>query len=113
MRMLIRMRLERACLGEIVGETDVAEAAVGLARRRHPDLIIIDNMLAGDRTGLEVVRELKAVEPSCRIVFYSATLTGEAGTGALADVDAVVSKLEPVRALEDAVRNIEVLFSTR
>lgn len=54
----------------VVGEAATGEEAVPLARRTHPDLVVVDLMLPGV-TGFEVINALSAVHPRPRVVVLS------------------------------------------
>lgn len=55
---------------EIVGEAADAEEGLRLARRHHPDIIVLDNEMPG-RSGIDVIRELRDGVPLARVVMFS------------------------------------------
>lgn len=55
---------------EVVGETGRGEEAVPLARRTHPDIVVVDLMLPGV-TGFEVIREMLTLHLPPRVVVLS------------------------------------------
>jgi DNA-binding NarL/FixJ family response regulator len=55
---------------EIVGESAEGETAVALARAAHPDMIIIDQRMAGI-DGIETARRMSAADPTAVIVLVS------------------------------------------
>jgi len=66
----LRMVLEADPDFEIVGEADTAAAALELVRRERPDVALIDINLP-DESGLRVAGELRATEPSVRVLILS------------------------------------------
>ena len=67
----LRMLLDAEGAFKICGQTDTAGKAVDLATKLQPDLIVVDLMMGG-RDGIELIRELRQVAPSARIIVYSA-----------------------------------------
>lgn len=55
---------------EVCGEADSASAAVEMAGRLTPDVVILDLML-GDRDGCEAVGEILRFSPNSRVLVYS------------------------------------------
>jgi DNA-binding NarL/FixJ family response regulator len=101
-RGLVRLHLEGVGPGwEVVGEFDSAEAAVVLAAHLCPDVIVLDNELAGKLTGEEAAPGLKAASPACRIVLYSASVPKVGAP--LPGIDVVVSKTARLEELVSAV----------
>src|SRR5687767_5944849 len=72
MRAVIRITLASDQRIHVRGETSDAEQAIHLCRMVGPGLIILDNKLRGDRSGLEVAPELKKVAPEAKILMFSA-----------------------------------------
>lgn len=67
------------------------------------DVLVLDLSLPG-RSGTELLREVRAVRPSLRVVIYSMYPAEEYAAWALASgASAYVSKSEPLDALRDAV----------
>lgn len=103
-RRLVRLRLDVADGGvDVVAEVDTAEEAIDLTDRLHPDVIVLDNQLAGKLSGVEAAPTLKAASPQSAIVLYSASVSVEAS---VEGVDAVVSKMAPLAELELAVLRV-------
>ena len=98
-RALVHFTLRHDC--DIVGETDSAEDAIDLVALSQPDVIVLDNILAGELTGLDVAPSLKAASPRSRVVLFSATVV-EPDTMP-AGVDAVVPKTSRLGDLRDEV----------
>jgi len=55
----------------ICGEATTPEEAVRLARRHKPEVVLLDVRL-GDRDGLEVIKRIRTVVPTTRVVVFSA-----------------------------------------
>lgn len=101
-RLLLRVHLQTTTDWEVVAETDRAEDALALAEAHQPELILLDNQLAGGTTGAEIAPRLKACVGCCAIVMYSAAVS----TGSeLPGVDAVVSKSASLAHLETVMRD--------
>lgn len=94
-RALVRIHLDGLGQGfEVVAEVGTAEAAFDSCDRLRPEVIVLDNQLAGDLAGVEAAPLLKAGSPGAVIVLYSASVPD---LGPLPDgVDAVVSKTAPL-----------------
>ncbi len=56
---------------EVVGEAATGQQALQLARETQPDLVTLDVILP-DNTGLDVLRGIRAEQPTQRIVMVSA-----------------------------------------
>jgi DNA-binding NarL/FixJ family response regulator len=77
---------------EIVGESAEGETAVSLARAAHPDMIIIDERMAGI-DGIETARRMSAADPAAVIVLVSsADVQPLAAAAEASGVSAVVRK---------------------
>ncbi|KPV52969.1 hypothetical protein SE17_12330 [Kouleothrix aurantiaca] len=66
----LRSLLDREAGCAVVGEASGGPAALDLAARLHPDVIVIDLMMPG-MSGLEVMRQLRERAPRTRIVVLS------------------------------------------
>ena len=103
-RAVVRLYLLRADDIEIVGESADGGAAVTENERLHPDLILLDNDMP-ERTGLDVLADLRAESPDVRIVLFS-TESGVAAEALAAGADCFLHKpaasTEVLRALRDA-----------
>jgi len=104
---LARWVADHACEEfEVCGEADnVTEALQRIAHLR-PDVVVVD-MLLEDRSGLELIAEVKAGHPEIKTIIWSTFdehLFGERAVraGALG----YVSKQEPVETLVEAIRQV-------
>ena len=53
---------------EIVGEADNANEALDIARLVKPDIVLLDIRLKGDRTGIDLARDLREELPETKII---------------------------------------------
>lgn len=72
MRLIIRITLEADPRLQIIGEAGTAEEAIEIARNENPGLIILDNSLEGEMTGLEAAPILKDVAPHAKVLLFTA-----------------------------------------
>jgi two-component system NarL family response regulator len=56
----------------VAGLADSAEEAVELVRTTSPEIIVLDDRLAGTLTGVEAVPDLKAAAPTAKIILFTA-----------------------------------------
>ena len=104
---LVSLRLQRAGF-EVITATD-GEAAVALARDRHPALAVLDVMMP-KRTGYEVLEELRADEElrAIKVILLSARVQeGDVARGMQAGADAYLAK--PFKA-QELVSTVEKLL---
>lgn len=85
----------------VVAVVDRAEDVFPLLLSHHPDLVILDDELAGALRGSFAAASIKRSLPSVRIVFYSASAPEVVPPG----VDLVCPAKTP-KALMDAVRAV-------
>jgi two-component system nitrate/nitrite response regulator NarL len=85
---------------EVVGEAGDRRQALDLARRHEPDLVLLDLNLKGD-SGIGVLAELKAEDPSRRVVMLTVSDSAEDLMAALrAGADGYLLKdMEPEQLL--------------
>ena len=88
-------------LDAVAGAGTVAEA-VELAARDHPDVVLLDPRLPDVDAGLGLIRALRAVDRSMRIVVLGATLELELGAFA-AGADAFIDQCPDPTTIVDAV----------
>jgi len=87
---------------EVVGEAVDAEEGLRLARRHHPDVIVIDNEMPG-RSGIDLLPWLRADVPSAKLVMFS--LNGAVRERALAaGAHVFITKDAPMDQILDALR---------
>lgn len=77
-----RMILEAEGDLQVVGEADDGEAAVELARRHVPDVVLMDVRMPGV-DGIEATRRITAAEPAVRILVLTTFDVDEYAFGAL------------------------------
>lgn len=71
-RTLLRLALREDERLQIEGEVSTAEDALEHARAAQPDLVILDHILEGARTGLDVAPAIKSVSPGSKILLFTA-----------------------------------------
>ena len=81
MRTIVRLVLESAGQGitvvaEAVDGLDALDVFESLNHPEVPDVVILDNRMPG-RSGIAVADELRKIEPTQRIILYSAFITPE------------------------------------
>lgn len=72
LRRLMTMALEFDDRLEVVGQASSGAEALALAHDLRPDLAILDQMLGGPVTGLDVAGQLRATHPSMKLIIFSA-----------------------------------------
>jgi DNA-binding NarL/FixJ family response regulator len=89
---LIRLTLRFDDQLRVVGMATSAEDAMAMARQIRPNLVILDHLLGGPVTGLQVAHQLREDFPEIRVILFSAAET----VIDLRDqqVDAVLSKMD-------------------
>ena len=78
----------------VAGLADSAEQAVELARTKEPEIIVLDDRLAGELRGLEAVPQLKAAAPGAKIILFTAHPDLQARVVNQPAVDAFLLKTE-------------------
>lgn len=103
LRRLVRLTLEFDDDLMVVATAGDATEALDVAREVSPDLVVLDQMLGGPVTGLQVAAQLRALDPSTRVIMFSAADR----VIDLRDhpVDAVVPKME-ISELPAVVRRV-------
>ena len=71
-----------------------AEEALELARRTGPEIIVLDDRLAGELTGVEAVPQLKAAAPDAKIILFTAHADLQARVVNQPAIDAFLLKTE-------------------
>ena len=106
---LVRAGLARLLEAEpgfrFAGEADGPEEAMELAGRACPDLAVVDLTFPGLATGLDLIRDLRARCPGCRVVAHTAADgPGYAERCLRAGAAGFVAKGEPAGHLVEALR---------
>lgn len=78
----------------VVGLADTAEAALELARTTQPEIIVLDDRLAGALTGVDSVPEFKAAAPGAKIILFTAHADLQARVVRQPDIDAFLLKTD-------------------
>lgn len=55
----------------VVGETDNADDALEMANRLKPNIVLTDIRLRGERTGVDLARDLRAQVPDTKIIVFT------------------------------------------
>lgn len=90
---------------EVVGEACEGAAAVELARRLAPDVVLLDLMMPGSG-GLEILPRLRQVSPGTDVVILSASDPVEVPAEAILGVRAVLDKTRDLSAVIDRLASI-------
>lgn len=72
LRALVRLTLEFEDDLRVIATAANPEEAVRAAAEVRPDLVILDQMLGGRVTGLQVADTLRAEHPDARVIIFSA-----------------------------------------
>ena len=56
----------------VTGLAESAEEALELARTTEPEIIVLDDRLAGELTGVEAVPQFKEAAPKAKIILFTA-----------------------------------------
>ena len=91
---------------EVVGEADRGDEVLTLVRQKMPDVLILDAVMPGVKTG-DLVRRLKARYPALKIIVFSAYNDPALVRGLFAaGVDGYMLKEEMLSRVVDAVREV-------
>lgn len=102
----VRARLAGEPEFEIVAEAASAHGALELVRATSPDVVVLDIGLP-DRSGLDIVAELKALAPRLRILILSGYPETQYGVRCLKlDADGYLSKSSPAHLLVEGIRKV-------
>ena len=105
LRRLMKMAIEFDERLQVVASVPSGAEAIARAEELRPDLAILDQMLGGSVTGLEVAGHLRATQPDVKLILFSAASHEEdllAGR-----VDALVTKTDIAELGDIAVRILE------
>ncbi len=91
---------------ELVGSAVTAEEGIELVRRLGPDLVLLDNQLAGALTGLQAAATIKVVAPSvlvllCTALDLASVAAAEPSIDGYLRKDDLVDLVDVVRSLLD------------
>lgn len=78
----------------VVGLADSAEDALELARSEKPQIIVLDDRLAGELTGFDAVPQFKEIVPDAKIILFTAHADLQARVMGQKDIDAFLLKTE-------------------
>jgi DNA-binding NarL/FixJ family response regulator len=79
---------------EVVGLAESAEDALELARARSPEVIVLDDQLAGSMTGVDAVPQFKEAAPEAKIILFTAHADAQARVVGEPAIDAFLLKTE-------------------
>ena len=90
----------------VVAEAEDGHQAIELARQVQPDVVVLDLMLPG-KDGLQVMGELRWIQPGIKIIMFSARTEWKMVDRALAaGADGYVSKASCTDDLVEALRSV-------
>jgi DNA-binding NarL/FixJ family response regulator len=78
----------------VAGLAESAEEALELARTTVPEIIVLDDRLAGSLTGVEAVPQLKEAAPDAKIILFTAHADLQARVVNQPAIDAFLLKTE-------------------
>jgi DNA-binding NtrC family response regulator len=78
----------------VAGLAASAEEAVEIARTTEPEVIVLDDRLAGELTGVEAVPQFKEVAPEAKIILFTAHADVRARVVDQPAIDAFLLKTE-------------------
>jgi len=78
----------------VVGLADSAEEALELTRRTEPEIIVLDDRLAGTLTGVEAVPQFKEASPDSKIILFTAHVDTQARVVNQPAIDAFLLKTD-------------------
>lgn len=102
---LIKLKFNSTADFAVGGEARNAEDAVVLAEAIAPDLVILDNRLDGEVTGMTASALLKTAAPHCRILLFSASEELREEAIGNPHIDGFILKTD-VRRLVDRAREV-------
>ncbi|WP_226682591.1 response regulator transcription factor [Sutcliffiella horikoshii] len=98
---------------EIVGEGSSGQAAIELAKKEKPDVILMD-LLMENGTGIEATREIVKFHPTCKIIIITSYFDDEQvfpaiEAGAYSYLLKTARAEDIIKAIEKAVQNEPVI----
>ena len=103
-RLLIRTYFSLDARFTVAVETTSAEEGFELARTNEPGLIVLDNGLAGELTGLEAAPKFKEMAPNAKIILFTARSELRIPAGEEPAIDAFLLKTDSAQLLSLAQR---------
>ena len=88
----------------VAGATASAEDGFELARTTEPGLIVLDNGLAGELTGIDAAPKFKEVAPNAKIILFTARAELRIRAGDEPAIDAFLLKTDGAQLLPLAQR---------
>jgi DNA-binding NarL/FixJ family response regulator len=108
MRRLLRRAIEERGGLEVIAETADGHGAVALASSLAPDVVVLDLVMPG-LGGLQAAARIRAADPGCAILIFSASDAARATGHALAaGADRYVEKGTGFAAVAQAVHELGV-----
>ena len=107
LRTLVRLTLEFDDASMVVATAGNPTEALAAAEETSPDLVILDQLLGGPVTGLQVAEQLRTAHPSARVIIFSAAQdVVDLRDPASSDVvDAVLAKMD-IGDLPSVIRRV-------
>ncbi len=91
---------------QVAGEAADANAAIGLAQRLQPDLVLLDNHLPGV-SGIDAIGALKAAAPQARVLMLTVSEhEADLARGLRAGADGYLLKTIDTADLADSIRRV-------
>lgn len=91
---------------QVAGEAADANAAIGLAQRLQPDLVLLDNHLPGV-SGIDAIGALKAAAPQARVLMLTVSEhEADLSRGLRAGADGYLLKTIDTADLADSIRRV-------
>jgi DNA-binding NarL/FixJ family response regulator len=106
-RQMLAFLIPREGAFEIVGQVSSGDEAVESCKTLHPRLVVIDLLLPGKKSGLDVVRELRRSGDEVRTLVYSGTTSpGLIAEAMRAGPDGFVHKEDTLQAFREALHAV-------
>jgi Response regulator containing a CheY-like receiver domain and an HTH DNA-binding domain len=83
----------------VAGLTESAEDGLELARTTEPEIIVLDDRLAGTLTGVDAVPQFKNAAPQAKIILFTAHADLQARVVDQPDIDAFLLKTDTGKLL--------------
>ena len=83
----------------VAGLAESAEDALELTRTTQPEIIVLDDRLAGALTGVDAVPQFKEAAPGAKIILFTAHADLQARVVDQPDIDAFLLKTDTVELL--------------